>query len=268
MKTIISSLLLALVATAGVAQEADPYAHPTRLQNEKNWDVILGAAVGSFPEFSGAEDSEVKLLPLVIASYKLSPDNKLFFSPMQGIGFAHRYENGIETGFSFTTSSKRDSKDDAILTGLPDIDRAIEFGPFVEVPLATGWTANADLRMDISDEYGGTRASAGLDYTTPFSPQNPWVFGGGASVQWSGEDYMQTYYGVPAAKALATRPRFEADAGFSDISLKGNASYFFNRQVFVRGDVNVTNLIGDAADSPITREDVNTMGILSVGYRF
>jgi outer membrane protein len=239
------------------------------VDGQRPWSLIVGGAMVSSPEFMGASDSDVLVLPYVDGSYRFENGITAFAGPMKGIGAEYGVAKGIDVGLKVDFRGDRESSDDAILRGMPDVDTAFEAGPFVRLE-AGRLTFEALVLADLSNTHDGTAVEAGVDYNLPLPEAlgKKWLAGVGFGTLWGDSNFNDTYFGVRAAQALATRPAYTAGSGFVNYNAGANLMYLFDRNWFARGDVRVERLVGDAEDSPITREDTSVTGVLSVGYRF
>ena len=86
---------------------------------------------------------------------------------------------------------------------------------------------------------------------------------------WASTDTMQTYFGVTPVQAAASMfPAFNAGSGLRDVRGGVNLIYRLNPHWFLAGDTSVTQLLGDAAKSPISISNTNVMVTTMVGYHF
>lgn len=263
------SLLIAGFAPNALASGSDVDGYANTEAGESYWLLTLGSAVVSAPEFMGAKDSEVMVLPYVDVAYQFESGFTAFASPISGVGAEYAVAKGIDVGVKINFGSERNSSDDAILRGMPDIDTAFEAGPFVRVE-AGRLTFEAAVLADLSDAHDGTAVEAGVDYNLPLPEAlgQKWMAGVGFGTLWGDSNFNGTYFGVRTAQALATRPAYSAGSGFVNYNAGANLMYLFDRNWFARGDVRMERLVGDAEDSPITRENTSVTGMLGLGYRF
>jgi len=230
------------------------------------WDISLGLALATIPEYVGANDNNFYVFPFIRAQYSIDAKNKLFFSPYEGLGFKHLLNDSWQMGVRTNIRNDRDSSDDASLAGMPDIDVAFEAGPFVRYTYDR-LTLGVDVLTDISGEHDGyaVEASAKLNVPTPMNRLKASV---GVEAMYADDDFMNHYFRVSNAQATATRRAFNPGSGFASVGANGTLTYIVDEHWFVTGNLGVTGLTGDAADSPLTREDTNMSAFLATGYRF
>jgi len=165
---------------------------------------------------------------------------------------------------SFNTVNERSASDAAYLAGIPTRDFSVELGPgaaFRHGP----FRAFGALRYGIVG-HNGWVGELGADYIA--NPIAPLEVSFGPRVGFADDQYMDTYFGVPAS---ATRlPTYNADAGFKDVGLGIEATYTFNEKIRLTGGIEYRHFVGSALDSPIVKagnDQELTVGI-GLTYRF
>ena len=103
-------------------------------------------------------------------------------------------------------------------------------------------------------EDNGTTAKIELGTMLPVSEQLMVKMSVGST--WADATHMESYFGVsPAQSARSGYSRYEAESGFKSAGISVgviyNISEEWNAMLMVNGDL----LLGDAADSPITKEE-------------
>ncbi len=234
---------------------------------------FVGAGVGLAPQFEGA--SEFEAAPLLVgrvawAGVSLELDGteaRLDVSPFEGFGFgpAIRYRPG-----------RGDDVDSAAVARLAEIDDALEIGGFLRYgqPLGLASADEGVLRLDVLADASGAHSGvvATLTAAYAFRPAQKFGLTVAASTRFVTDDYAETYSGVSAAGAAASGlSPFEASGGLRDVGLSVVGSYAVTDAWGLLGIVSVTELLGDAADSPIVaREGSSTQlfGGLALTYSF
>lgn len=86
---------------------------------------------------------------------------------------------------------------------------------------------------------------------------------------WGSDKYMQTYYGVNAAQSAASGfARHDAGAGIYAWSMNLDWTHKLTSRWSVLASAGVTQLTGDASDSPIVHRKTSPTGSLKVTYSF
>ncbi|MFD2237618.1 MipA/OmpV family protein [Aureimonas populi] len=226
----------------------------------RNWTLVIGAGARYRPEYEGSDDLEVSPIPFFLFTY----DDWLKIDPTGLEITAFRYE-GFSVSALVGYESGRNEDDHDRLRGLGDIDfaatlggrAAYEFGPL-------------EAYATIEQTIGGSESllgKTGLSLTAPVSQRL--ILGAKAEATIADDNHMQAYFGVDAIQAAASGlPEYQAEAGLKRVDISTSATYLFNENWLVRGEVGVGFLTGDAADSPIVEDDLQPSASLFLGYKF
>ncbi|MFT7043242.1 MAG: outer membrane protein [Candidatus Azotimanducaceae bacterium] len=180
------------------------------------WSLGIGMAVGAYPHYPGATQSETVMAPFPFPEYHsdridLDRDGlaaKLFQSD--------RLELDVSMNGAFPVSAN----DNDLRADMADLELMLEFGPELQMTLAT-WD-NAALRFDVPvraafevttssmPEYIGWNADPRLHFE---HQANGWEWEIDLGILWANQQYQSIFYSVPAADVTATRPFFEAESG-------------------------------------------------------
>jgi MipA family protein len=211
------------------------------------------------PTFEGAAASELQAFPF----FSVSDGDRLSLG-LDGLIY-DVYEHGslsISTRVGYDFGRAED--DDPHLAGLGDIDGGPTLGFGVDYKAGP-----VDLFAKVDRSFGDVEGIVGTFGADVSRPLGNVLFGGGVSATWADDDHMQGYFGVNAAQSTASGlPQYDAGAGFKRVDLEMSATYILDENWMLRGEVEVGELLGDAADSPITQDSTQTCAGLSVGYRF
>ena len=160
----------------------------------------------------------------------------------------------------------RRESDHPSLQGLGDIDRAtrgILFGGY------TWRWLSAQLRLasDISGKDQGTLAF--FDLTARYRASERLTLSAGPGLTWASDDYMMTFFGVtPAQAAASTLPAYDARGGLHAVRFAVGAGYRIDERWNVFARLGTARLVGDAEDSPITRDRTQNLAAIFASYRF
>ena len=229
-------------------------------QTLSEWEVVIGGGAIVKPDYEGSDEFSVSPVPWVSATYngwlKVDPTG-LTVEVYEKGPFSLSTKIGYEGG--------REEDDSDALRGLGDVDggaafegrAAFEYGP-------------AEIYASVEKTAGGSDGLlgvAGIELTHAFAPAL--ILGVGASATFADENHMEAYFGVDAAQAVRSGyAPYQAEAGLKRVDLTASLTVGLNEHWFVRGKGGVGLLVGDAADSPIVKEEVQTSGMLLLGYRF
>lgn len=225
------------------------------------WEIGGGVAALSFPAYRGADQRNSFLMPVPHFTYH----GDFLKADRQGVRGSLFDSDRVDLAVSMALSAPASSKDVAVRAGMSDLKATFEIGPeldltlwrsesrgrFVKLllPLRTamtlestprniGWVFHPKLNMDITDLPGLPGWNLGMLAGPLFGDQRQNAY----------------YYAVDQAYATATRPAYEARAGYAGMQYllalsKRYPSYWVG--AFVRYD----NLGGAVfADSPLVRQ--------------
>ncbi|MDF1553089.1 MAG: MipA/OmpV family protein [Deferrisomatales bacterium] len=149
------------------------------------------------------------------------------------------------------------------------VDAAAELGAFAGFQYQH-WNAKVDAAQDVANGHEGFLLTLSGGYTLPV--------GSAASVNlslsttYADQDYMQAYFGVSEADADSSElDRYDADAGFKDVSATLLGMYRYTPNWGVMAAARLTSLLGDAADSPIVDSEGSVTQLLvgaAITYTF
>lgn len=231
-----------------------------------DWDFTLGAGAGIAPDYEGSDEYEAVPILLVRAA----KDNGQL---VELRGTAIRANLLPSTVFSagpiVNYRFERDDVDEDAVDDLDDVDEAIELGGFLGLGYQ-GWLARVTLTQDVNDAHDGVLLSLLGGYRSQLAPQ--WSLTTIAFGTWADEDYMDTYFGIDAADAVASGlDEFDADEGFKDVGLDLRLAWSSAANWGVTASASYKRLLNDAEDSPVVDDvgDENQFfGGLALTYSF
>lgn len=261
----VARLLLAAtaIAVAFEARAQDAITAPEdRPVPRKQYVIDLGGGAIVQPEYPGAEGYQVVPLPLIAVG-------RFYFPGVGQIADGHVEKRGFFFYPSFDYNGDRKASDSASLTGTNTVDWALELG--IGGGYRYDWLRGfVALRQGINGHHGQV-ADFGLDIIT--NPLDRLEISFGPRASWASDDYMETYFGVTAAEALASGgalTAYQPGAGFKTVGLAARASYALTDLATLHLQGGWDRFVGDADDSPIVKggnEDQFSIG-LGVTYRF
>ncbi|MDJ1159383.1 MipA/OmpV family protein [Chelatococcus sp. SYSU_G07232] len=272
MSRVASAVALAAIALLGSgAQAADPFFTTQPLSPQapptNEWIVTLRAGGKVLPRFEGSD------------RYGVFPSGGLniqrvgapwrFSAPDDGFGFALLDAGGFRIGPVARYSTGRYLSDDRRLYGLDKIDWSVEPGVFVEYYPVDNLRARMEIRHGING-HDGFVGNAAIDLIHRF---DRFTLSGGPRLALGDSNYMDTMFGVSAREA-AVNGRvipFKANGGVKSLGASAALSYAWSEEWTTTVHGGYDRLVGDAADSPITRafgsRDQFSFG-LSAAYSF
>lgn len=230
--------------------------------------VSLGVGVGYNASYSGSDDYNVNILPIVqasIAGIKINPRPAgvaidFVPDPDEGVGFS--------AGPMIRLRSDRvDAEDinDDVVAAYGELDRAVELGGSVGVSFPKvlnpfdSLSINLDAAWDVAGAHGGMFWSPSITYFTPLSRATAASLS--VSTTFVDDAFADYYYSVPPTNALLpdadVLPGFEADGGMNSYGVNLLLAHDLSGDVTDGGLSLVaiggwSKLVGDAADTPFT----------------
>jgi len=262
---------LTVAATALTATAAD-----LRAEDSKNWELMLGAGAFYAPEYLGSDEYKTEAVPFIEFMWR----DTVSFGP-GGLGLHYETEGGLGFEASLGYGGGRKESDSAYLTGLGDIDdgAVLSFGmeydagpiaPYLEVSKffqgTEGITAELGVRamMPLAALTGGGMPDMGDDK----EPRGTVLFGG-LSAAWGNDDFNQGHFGVTAAQNVSSGlAQYSAGAGVHSASLELGFRTPLSENWSLNGVASYTRILGDAADSPVVKDE-DQFGVgMFIGYSF
>jgi len=248
--------LLALAACAllgATPARADGDA-PAPPDGETRLTYALGAAVLAAPTYAGSGGQDVKLRPLWGVRYGRFRLSGAASRPDWKVGAALRFDTG------------RASSDDVALAGLPDVRRTLRGRVYASRDLGRGWLGQLGYSQDLLGRGGGDLANTGLVYSWAALPGLE--ASASAGLTWADGRHMRTYFGIEPAVALATgRSAYTPGAGLRDVHAGLGLRQPLGGRWVLWGGVAASQLVGQAADSPLTHQKTGYSASLALAWR-
>lgn len=260
--------LLVLPAAARAQTAAEEAAPPP----EDGWSGFIAIGPAITPRFEGSD--EYRLVPFVIGAVRnggvsvdfrgsqiradLVPDERLVLGPLVNVRLGRDQDVGGRVG------------------ALDKIDAAVELGGFVGLRLRGDRMGQGQIQLDltamadISGTHDGVLVTGSAGYIALRSQRFSIAFD--AQATWGDGAYARTYFGITPAEATRSGlAAYRPGASLRDAGAGATFGYQFDRRWGLIGRVGWTYLLGDAADSPIVRDEGSRhQGVagLALSYRF
>ena len=260
--------LLAIATLLGFATAA------ARAEQLPLWEVGMGAAALSFPDYRGSNERQLWLLPFPYIVYRgeyLQADERR----MRGLFYK---TDRLELDVSFNGSVPVDSGENDARRGMPDLDATLEIGPALNIKLME--TGDRRTRMELRLPVRGVFASdfsyirhvgwmfqphVNVDIRDPLG-NGGWKLGMLAGPVFSDRRHNRYFYNVEPAFATPARPAFSAGGGYGGVQAIAALSKRYG-QFWVGGFVKFDSLHGAAiADSPLVKDKKGVAGGFSVAW--
>ena len=260
--------LIALACAAWFACCAAPALAQPAQAPHKDWDITLGAGAAMRPTFEGSDRYVATPIPLLSIRWR----DTISIGEGGLSAYWHHKHFRIGGGLTFDSGRKDhgsggifESGDDRLM-GLGTIKASLGLRGFVSYQLGP---ANFELSATkfTGSQNDGVLASFGVSAPLPLTKRL--ILMPHIRASWASTDTMQTYFGVtPVQAAASIFPAFNAGSGLRDVRGGVNLIYRLNAHWFLDADTSVTQLLGDAARSPISISNTNVMVTTMVGYHF
>jgi outer membrane scaffolding protein for murein synthesis (MipA/OmpV family) len=225
---------------------------------DPRWTLTLGALGALRPDYEGSSDYGFGAFPIIDLRY-----GELFFASVRdGIGINVIRTDWLQLAPVVRYRFGRDQDDNDALRGLGDVDGTVEVGLLATIGPGP-WRLRLEGVQGVNGGgHGGFFARADLSYGTRVTERL--FVSAGPSVTWTDGDFTQTYFGITPEQSRRSGYRvYGAGAGFKDVGVGLTANYSLGSGFSLTGIAEVKQLLGDAADSPIVREE--TQGFLGLG---
>jgi MipA family protein len=226
--------LLLTSAPSALAQDGE---EPRRTR------IALGAQV--VPSYPGSDN--VSFRPLVDISRARGTEQFEFEAPDESFGFPVLRLERLTVGPVLNFQGGRSADDVGV--DLPKAGFTVEPGVFVQYNLSERVRLRSELRKGLGGHEGWI-GNVGADFVARRA--DDWLLSAGPRVTFADETYNRSYFSV-AAGSPSGLPPFTAGGGLQSVG----ATLGYVRQITHRWGMysyaKYDRLVGDAADSPITR---------------
>ena len=253
MKTRIAACLALLLPAPALAQDEDDAPRRTR--------VILGPQLA--PRFPGAD--AVALRPYIDVSRTRGDRPFEYEAPEESTSIAIYDKRGLSFGPALGFEGKRRRRD---VGGLDEVGFTVEFGAALQYQARGPFRLFVEARKGLGG-HEGVVGNAGVDYVARDADR--WVWAIGPRLTVGDSRYSRAYFGVSAREALATGATSYRPGAFFAAGLTGSSLRELSDRWSVCGYGKYDRLLGDAADSPVTRwfgSRDQLSGGLGLGYTF
>ena len=257
MRQILIPSLIAFCLLASVARAGDL----------PRWELGLGLASLSIPDYRGSDEQRGYLLPLPYVQYR----GELFQIDREGAHGKLFTSEYIRLELSVNAGPPARSDDNEARRGMPDIDPIVEIGPSLEIYLSPDrawsirlpWRAVAATDLSHVDGIGWVFAP-NLNYES--RQLGGWGFGAAVGPLYASEKYHDYYYEVLPAHATTARPAYDAKSGYSGSRMMFTASRRFT-DFWVGAFARYDQLSGAAfEDSPLVKKKSSFMAGVGIAW--
>lgn len=230
----------------------------------QDWDVTIGAGAGIVPEYEGSDNYEVVPVPVVEAEYQ---EGLFFLSGRRGIGSYPIRTDDYKIGGSIGYDFGRDESDDREnLTGMGDVDGSVTANLMADHTILGVANIAGGVTTALTGDYG-TTADIRLGSRYPVNDRVSLT--GSVGTTLADDEHMQHFFGVsPSQSAASGYAAHDAGAGFKSVGVSIGANYAIDDRWNVNATIKGDQLLGDAADSPVVKDEFQSSGFVTTSYRF
>lgn len=216
--------------------------------------VVLGGGVE--PDFEGSSDYAAT--PHIYANLTAYGFGLELEGPQATLNI--RPDAAFQFGPSIGYDLGRDGTTNKVVDRLDKIDGAFEAGGFVAYQFnallaqSDVFEISADLMADLSGVHDGVSGTINASYQIAATERLR--LGLDASVGLASDSYMDTYFGVSQAGSNRSGlAAYTASGGIKDVGIGATASFSITENWGIVGRAEYSRLLGDAADSPIVKQE-------------
>ncbi len=238
-RSTLAAVCVAVAASAG----AGPFAGPAQAQ-ESGISGEIGFGLSTRQEYFGSD------------SYSTGPRGRfgleaISFGPItSGTPGVARDTTGFGVRGAFRLIPERSAEDHTELTGLNDVDFSLEMGLGAAYE-AQSFRIFADARYGVIG-HGAWVSEVGADYI--MRPNDDLEISVGPRLFFGSDDYASTYFGVTAPEAAASAfGAYDASGGLLSMGFDMRVEQRLNEDWSIRADLEISEFVNAAADSPITQ---------------
>ncbi|GAB4513492.1 MAG: hypothetical protein Tsb0026_18250 [Sulfuricaulis sp.] len=235
------------------------------------WELGLGLAGLSIPDYRGSDEQHGYLLPLPYVEYR----GEIFQIDREGAHGKLFDSERVRLELSAAAGPPARSDDNEDRRDMPDIDPTVEIGPSLEIYLARdrvrkrAWLVRLPWRAVVATDLAhadgiGWIFAPSLNYEARHF--GGWGVGVAAGPLYASEKYHDYYYEVLPAFATVTRPAYDAPGGYSGSRLTFTASRRFP-DFWVGAFARYDRLSGAAfEDSPLVKKKSSFMAGIGIAW--
>lgn len=228
----------------------------------RNWQLTIGVGGGMMTKYDGADEYEFIPIPFLDAAYHLDAFNA-FVNEDKGLGMGVNFGRfsivplTLSAGINLGEGRKPD--DAALLKGTPKVKNEYRLVGSAELELPLGeisaevnyFPTTLDYKDRADVDYNGLLAE--IEWEGGLSLSRNILMQVGLGAGWMNDDYADSFYSVhsPTQKLKA----YNAGSGLHDVHASVQGIYMFTMNVGAAVFSEMTYLLGDSADSPMTKSE-------------
>lgn len=242
-------------------------------QEQPLWEAGIGVLAVQLPAYRGATESSNDVLPIPYVIYR-GEHLKADRDGVRGVLFEN---NKYEVNLSFAASPPVRSNSVKVRNGMPDLSASLELGPTMDIKLWQSAARGVKLRLFVPMRAAVTLESdprfigwqiaprLNLDVDSPLGFPG-WTLGTVGGPIFGSQEQHAYFYGVAPQFSNASRPSYEAKAGFAGFQI---VSALWKRfpDFWAGGFVRYDNVNGAVfEDSPLVSQKSHFSGGFAISW--
>lgn len=224
-------------------------------------EVLVGIGAATGPAYLGSDERKTRATPLIAARWSNG-----WFAGTGGIGYRFNAGEPLSWGLRVTLDPGRDESDAEALQGVGDTKARAELGAFASYAMARGVRLGASLRYGSGNDRDGLLMDVNLRGVLPVSESMRLT--AGVAATFANRNAMQSQFGIDHSQSLNSGYLvYSPGGGLRDVSLQVAGMYSVSSQMSLMFGLTARTLMGDAKDSPLTRERTGVGGLISLSYK-
>lgn len=260
-------LIVFFIGLIFIIFEGSSNAEPQKKENQhgghdSDWSIRI-VAIGLYkPDYEGSDDYELRGFPMINIIWR----NTLFLSPRKGLGAYLWNHDDVKLGVSISYSFGRDEDDSSHLDGLGDIHGGATANVLFEWKI-DDFSFDARYEQQFTGQDTGFQGHISLGYNMRLGENI--ILKPSVKTTYASSKYMEEYFSIsPGQSSLSGLSVYELDSGFKSAGIHFITIYRLNRYWGVQGMANYDRLLGNAADSPVVRDENQYLLGIGLSYNF
>jgi MipA family protein len=209
------------------------------------WEASVGAGVIYAPDYLGSDDYEVRVWPTLNVSY----GDLFYFNIRDGLGWnLIRHGNWRLSPFIGYIPGRDNDED---LERLDKVDGGATAGLRIAYT-HSAWSYKAAIQSPFTGDVDGYQLALKTRWRNQLSDQ--WSTSLGANVTYSSDDWTEDMFGISDTESARSGLAPYSPDGYLRFGVTGSLTYSLAAQWAVTATAGVSQLTGDAEDSPIVRD--------------
>ena len=253
---------LSFIAFEGTLIAAPLQGEDQHYEQGEDWSILVGALGNYKPTYEGSDDYELKGFPLIDITFR----DTFFLNAAKGLGAYVWDRNDCKLGLAIGYTFGRDEDESNDLRGLGDIDGGAVANVLFE------WTIgdvalNARYEEQITGQDTGFQVHLGLGYDLHIAEKV--ILKPSIRTTYASSDYMEEYFGVsPSQSTRSGMSAYDAASGFKSLGFHIMATYKLDQHWGIQAGAGYDRLVGEAADSPVVKDENQYRVSIGLSYKF